>query len=92
MKTRRLFLAILVLSYACLNINSAFLQAATTIDATNKYAYGANIGWMDWSGGSSETTTGAVIGDSPVVADGTVYVGSSDGNVYALNAATGSLG
>jgi hypothetical protein len=31
------------------------LRAATTIDPVNKYAYGANIGWMDWSGGTGET-------------------------------------
>jgi len=38
-------------------------HAATTIDALNRYAYGANLGWMDWTGGSGETTTGAVIGE-----------------------------
>ena len=26
------------------------LPAATTINAANKYAYGANFGWMDWRG------------------------------------------
>ena len=25
--------------------------AATTINPVNKFAYGANIGWMDWRGG-----------------------------------------
>ena len=35
--------------------------------------------------------TGApVIYSSPAVADGVVYVGSQDGNVYALDAATGT--
>ena len=35
-------------------------SAATTINATNKFAYGANIGWMDWRG---DTNSGAVIGE-----------------------------
>jgi hypothetical protein len=34
-------------------------MGATTINATNKYAYGANIGWMDWSG---DVANGAVPG------------------------------
>jgi len=34
--------------------------------------------------------TGERVGSSPTVSDGTVYVGSSDGNVYALKAASGS--
>ena len=28
----------------------ASASAATTINSANKYAYGANIGWMDWRG------------------------------------------
>jgi outer membrane protein assembly factor BamB len=35
--------------------------------------------------------TGGVIADSPAVANGTVYFGSWDGNLYALDAATGTL-
>jgi len=35
-------------------------------------------------------TTGADVVSSPVVAGGVVYVGSYDGNVYALNASTGN--
>jgi len=35
-------------------------------------------------------TTGSVVGSSPAVANGVVYVGSEDGRVYAFNAATGS--
>ena len=34
--------------------------AATTIDSANRYAYGANLGWMDWRG---DTNNGAVIGE-----------------------------
>ena len=39
---------------------------------------------LDWS-----VTTGAAIFSSPAVANGVVYVGSEDDNLYALNAATG---
>ena len=35
-------------------------QTATTINAVNKFSYGANIGWMDWRG---DTNNGAVIGE-----------------------------
>jgi hypothetical protein len=52
--------------------------AATTINAVNKYAYGANLGWMDWRG---DTANGAVIGD---------FVCS--GSIYAANAGWISLG
>jgi outer membrane protein assembly factor BamB len=36
-------------------------------------------------------TTGGGVNSSPAVANGVVYVGSGDGNVYALNASTGAL-
>ena len=36
-------------------------------------------------------TTGFLVTSSPAVANGVVYVGSFDGNVYALNASTGAL-
>jgi hypothetical protein len=52
--------------------------AATTISAVNKYAYGANVGWMDCRG---DTANGAVIGD---------YVCS--GYIYAANAGWINLG
>jgi hypothetical protein len=42
--------------------------AATTINSTNNYAYGANLGWMDWTG---DTANGAVIGD--YVCSGYIY-------------------
>ena len=35
-------------------------SAASTINAANKYAYGANLGWIDWLG---DTNNGAVIGE-----------------------------
>lgn len=52
--------------------------ATTTIDAVNHYAYGANIGWMDWQG---DTVNGAVIGE---------YVCS--GYIYAANVGWIGLG
>ena len=39
----------------------------------------------------SYLTGGAVFSSSPAVANGVVYVGSADHNVYALNASTGAL-
>jgi hypothetical protein len=42
--------------------------AATTIDPANKYAYGANLGWMDWTG---DGANGAVIGE--YVCSGYIY-------------------
>ncbi len=42
-------------------LHSSFTaHAATTINATNKFSYGANIGWVDWRG---DTNSGAVIGE-----------------------------
>ena len=55
---------------------SAF--AATTIDPANRYAYGANAGWLDLRG---DTSHGAVIGQ---------YVCS--GNFYSANAGWINLG
>lgn len=53
-------------------------SAATTIDVTNQFTYGANVGWMDWRG---DTTNGAVIGE---------YVCS--GSIYSANVGWISLG
>jgi hypothetical protein len=53
-------------------------HAATTIDAGNRYAYGANVGWIDWRG---DTDHGAVI---------TEYVCS--GNLYSGNVGWINLG
>ncbi|MEO5803887.1 MAG: thrombospondin type 3 repeat-containing protein [Verrucomicrobiota bacterium] len=52
--------------------------AVTTIHTANKFAYGANIGWMDWRG---DTNSGAVIGE---------YVCS--GYIYSANVGWISLG
>ena len=53
-------------------------HAATTINAVNKYSYGANIGWIDWRG---DVANGAVIG---------AFVCS--GSIYAANVGWISLG
>ena len=56
-------------------------KAATTIDASNHYAYGANLGWMDWRG---DTTNGAVPGE--YVCSGYLYAA----NVGWINLGSGS--
>lgn len=43
-------------------------RAATTINVTNNFAYGANVGWVNWRG---DATNGAVIGD--YVCSGYIY-------------------
>ena len=70
--------AILALLLAFSLQPSALLSAATTIDAGYHYAYGANIGWMDWRG---DVAHGAVIGE---------YVCS--GFIYAANVGWINLG
>jgi len=75
MKTNLVILALV--SAFCL-LPSAFVRAATTIDAANHYAYGANLGWLDWRG---DTNNGAVIGE---------YVCA--GNLYSANVGWISLG
>lgn len=75
MKTRILITTV----FAFCIVHSAFVvRGATTIDFANKYAYGANIGWMDWRG---DTNNGAVIGE---------YVCS--GYIYAANVGWINLG
>jgi hypothetical protein len=49
----------------------ADLCAATTIDTVNRYAWGANLGWMDWTGGAGDTANGAVLGE--YVCSGYIY-------------------
>jgi hypothetical protein len=58
--------------------SAALTQAASTIDAAHRYAYGENAGWLDWRG---DTSHGAVIG---------AYVCS--GSLYAANVGWISLG
>ncbi len=58
-------------------LHSAY-AAPTTIDAANHYAYGANLGWIDWRG---DTANGAVVGLSVV-----------SGNIYSANVGWINLG
>lgn len=56
----------------------ASVQAASTINAVNRFAYGANLGWIDWRG---DVASGAVIGAF-----------ACSGNIYAANVGWISLG
>jgi hypothetical protein len=56
-------------------------RATTTIDPVNQYAYGANLGWMNWY---SDGTNGAVVGD--YVCAGYIYAA----NVGWINLGSGS--
>jgi len=86
---------IVLLSWSLLPV-----RAATTIDSVNKYAYGANIGWMDWSGGTGQTASGAVIGD--YACSGYIYSanvgwinlgnGSPANDIYYQNNSAGDFG
>jgi hypothetical protein len=55
--------------------------ATTTINPSNKYSYGANLGWIDWRG---DTNSGAVIGE--YVCSGFIY----SANVGWINLGSGS--
>jgi len=68
MNTLKIKLVFLTLVSAFSLAPSALLHAATTIDPTNRYAYAANLGWVDWRG---DTANGAVIGD--YVCSGYIY-------------------
>ena len=84
MKNRKIMktkLALLALVSAFSLQPSALLRAATTIDAANHHAYGANFGWLDWRG---DTANGAVIGE--YVCSGYVY----SANVGWINLGSGS--
>jgi hypothetical protein len=64
-----------------LNVQLSIVFAATTIDPANKFAYGANLGWMDWSGDSAN---GAVMGE--YVCSGYIY----SANTGWINLGSGS--
>lgn len=68
----------------CLGLIAALCMvanAATTIDAANKYAYAANLGWMDLRG---DTNNGAAIGE--YICSGYLY----SANVGWINLGSGS--
>jgi hypothetical protein len=62
-------------------LHSSFVQAGTTMDATNRYAYAANLGWVDWV---ADTNNGAVIGE--YVCSGYLY----SANVGWINLGSGA--
>ena len=74
----KLLVGMIVFAFAILRPAS---YASTTIDATNRYAYGANLGWMDWV---ADTNNGAVIGE--YVCSGYIY----SANVGWINLGSGS--
>jgi hypothetical protein len=74
----RLVLAFLL---SALNAQLSAARAATTIDDVDRYAYGANIGWMDWY---ADGTNGVVIGE--YVCSGSIY----SANVGWINLGSGS--
>jgi hypothetical protein len=78
MKTKLILLALLL---AFSLQPSALLHAGTTIDPANRYAYGANLGWLDCRG---DTNNGAVIGE--YVCSGYLYAA----NVGWINLGSGS--
>jgi hypothetical protein len=90
-------LALLALVSAFSLQPSALVQAATTIDATNRCAYAANLGWVDWRG---DTNNGAVIGE--YVCSGYLYSanvgwislggGSPANGIYYQNLSAGDFG
>jgi hypothetical protein len=84
MRIQHRFTVTLALASSFLVLNCAMLQGGTSIDPVNKYAYGANIGWMDWSGGTGQTATGAVIG--AYVCSGYIY----SANVGWINLGSGT--
>jgi len=84
MKTVNMKLFLLALLSILSLQSSALLHAATTIEAANRYAWGANIGWLDWSGGSGQTATGVLI--SQYVCSGYIY----SANIGWINLGSGS--
>src|SRR5258708_7346583 len=76
---------------------SSHCYASTTIDPANNFAYGANIGWVNWRG---DTNNGAVIGE--YVCSGYIYSanvgwitlgsGSPANGIQYLNTAAGDFG
>ena len=77
MKTKILIALVSTLSLQPLTA----LHAGTSIDPVNRYAYGGNIGWVDWV---ANTNNGAVLGD--YVCSGYIY----SGNVGWINLGSGS--
>jgi hypothetical protein len=80
MKTKTFIPLAGIISFVILSPRTP-VQASSTIDAANRYAYGANLGWVDWRG---DTANGAVIG--AYVCSGYLYAA----NVGWINLGSGS--
>jgi hypothetical protein len=74
-KTASKALLLLVLSSVTL------CRGATTINAVNRFSYGANVGWMDWRG---DTNQGAIMGE--YICSGYIY----SANCGWINLGTGA--
>jgi hypothetical protein len=61
----------LLLIIAHVTMVAELAAAITSINDTNRHAYGANLGWMNWRG---DTNSGAVIGED--VCSGYIYSGN----------------
>jgi len=68
MKTAFCELILAVALFLAFNVPLSTCSAATTVDPINRYAWGANLGWMDCRG---DTNNGAVIGE--YVCSGYIY-------------------
>jgi hypothetical protein len=68
-----------IISTLLLSLLATTTQAVSTISTNSSFAYGANIGWMDWRGDAG--TNGVVIGE---------FVCS--GNIYGANVGWINLG
>lgn len=67
--TSRLIFAVIGAMILCAPLFLA--RATTTIDVDNRYAYIANMGWLDWR---ADSTNGVVIGE--YVCSGYIYAGN----------------
>lgn len=95
MKNLKAILAAVSALAAVSSMSGAY--AATTVDAANRYAYGANIGWVD---GRGDTNNGAVIGE--YVCAGYIYSanvgwinlgnGAPTNGIYYQNLSTNDFG
>jgi hypothetical protein len=96
MKNKEFISVALLLSALCYQFSTGSARA-TSIDAVNQDAYGANIGWVNWYG---DGANGAVMGD--YVCSGYVYSancgwinlgsGSPTNGIYYQNLSAGDFG
>jgi len=75
----------------------ATAHAASTINTTNRYAYGANIGWMDWAGDSANGgVIGAYVCSGYIYSDNIGWINLGNGSpmngVYYQNLSTNDFG